>query len=89
MDATLAWTKLITDSTQLTGLPEHTIAAAFIAAEKQKQSGWLITLDYPCYDAVMTYADERALREEMYAAYVTRASDRKAPTQNAGTIVRC
>jgi oligopeptidase A len=75
MDATQAWNKLITDNSLLAGLPEHTVEAARIAAEKQEKTGWLLTLDYPCYDAVMTYADQRELREEMYTAYVTRASD--------------
>jgi oligopeptidase A len=76
MDATMAWNKLITDAKQLSGLPDHTITAARAAAEKQKHTeGWLLTLDYPCYDAVMTYGDHRALREEMYTAYATRASD--------------
>ncbi|SUD58029.1 oligopeptidase A [Ectopseudomonas oleovorans] len=45
------------------------------AAEAKGLDGWLITLEFPSYYAVMTYADDRALREEVYAAYCTRASD--------------
>jgi oligopeptidase A len=75
MDATDAWSKLITDKNQLQGLPDNTIAAARETAAQKEQEGYLLTLDFPCYYAVMSYADNRALREEMYRAYTTRASD--------------
>lgn len=45
------------------------------AAQAKGLDGWLITLEFPSYYAVMTYASDRALREELYAAYCTRASD--------------
>ena len=45
-------------------------------AEEEGLEGWLLTLDAPCYLAVMTYCDDRALRREMYMAFGTRASDR-------------
>ena len=76
LDATNAWSKLITDEHDLAGLPESAKASAKQAAEDQDQSGWLITLHSPSYQAVMTYADDRALRSEHYQAYATRASDR-------------
>ena len=76
LDATNAWSKLITDEHDLAGLPESAKASAKQAAEDQDQSGWLITLHSPSYQAVMTYADDRALRSEHYEAYATRASDR-------------
>jgi oligopeptidase A len=76
LDATNAWSKLITDEQYLAGLPESAKASAKQAAESQDQSGWLITLHSPSYQAVMTYADDRALRSEHYEAYATRASDR-------------
>ncbi len=75
LDATQGWTKLIEDATQLAGLPESARAMAQQAAEQKNQNGWLFTLDFPSYYAVMTYADDRDLRSEMHAAYVTRASD--------------
>lgn len=75
LDATQAFTLLITDEARLKGLPEHALHAAKTLAEEKKQSGWLISLDIPSYLAVMTYAEDRALREEIYNAYVTRASD--------------
>jgi oligopeptidase A len=76
LDATNAWSKLITDENDLAGLPESAKASAKQAAESQDQQGWMITLHSPSYQAVMTYADDRALRSEHYEAYATRASDR-------------
>ncbi|GIU41716.1 oligopeptidase A [Shewanella algidipiscicola] len=75
LDATQAWSKLITDETELAGLPESAIAAAQAMAEAKGQQGWLFTLDYPSYLPVMTYSDNRQLRQECYTAFVTRASD--------------
>ncbi|BDH44187.1 oligopeptidase A [Salmonella enterica subsp. enterica serovar Choleraesuis] len=75
LDATMGWSKLITDETQLAGMPESALAAAQAQAEAKEQKGWLLTLDVPSYLPVMTYCDNRALREEMYRAYTTRASD--------------
>ncbi|MFZ5722146.1 MAG: oligopeptidase A [Pseudomonadota bacterium] len=75
LDATNAWSKEITDVAQLKGLPESALAQAKQAAEQRNLGGWLLTLDFPSYYAVITYADDRALREEMYTAYSTRASD--------------
>lgn len=74
LDATQAWTKNVgTDS--LSGLPEADLAVARAAAEEKGLDGCLLTLQMPCYIAVMTYANDRQLRREMYEAYVTRASD--------------
>ncbi len=75
LDATQAWTKHITDEKQLAGLPESAIMAANAYAKEHNLDGWLLNLHMPTYIAVMTYADSRALRQEMYTAYVTRASD--------------
>lgn len=75
LDATQAWTKHITDEAVLSGLTDSAKAQMKQAAEAKSLDGWLITLEFPSYYAVMTYADDRALREEVYAAYCTRASD--------------
>lgn len=76
LDATNAWSKLITDETQLAGLPESALAlSAQTARQRDHQEGWLLTLDYPSYLPVMTYADNRELRQEVYRAFSTRASD--------------
>ena len=75
LDATQAWTKLLADENELAGLPESARVQMKQAAEAKGLDGWLITLEFPSYYAVMTYADNRALRQEVYTAYGTRASD--------------
>ncbi|MEZ8758379.1 oligopeptidase A [Vibrio splendidus] len=76
LDATMGWSKQITDVAELAGMPESALAAAQAAAEAKEQEGYLLTLDIPSYLPVMTYCDNQALRKELYEAYVTRASDR-------------
>ncbi len=75
LDATNAWTHLVSDEAELAGLPEDAREAARAAAEADKQTGWKFTLHAPSYMPVLQYADNRALRERMYHAYVTRASE--------------
>ena len=75
LDATMAWTKLVTDESQLSGLPESAMAGAKQLATAREQDGWLLNLDFPSYFPVMTYCDNRDLRKEVYTAYATRASD--------------
>ncbi|MGK4476690.1 oligopeptidase A [Aeromonas molluscorum] len=75
LDATQGWSKLVTDEAELAGLPASVLAAAKQQATARELQGWLFTLDIPSYLPVMMYADSRALREELYAAYCTRASD--------------
>ena len=75
LDATNAWSKLITDPAQLAGLPESALALAKQTAEQRDREGWLLTLEFPSYFPVMTYADQRELRRELYEAYATRASE--------------
>src|SRR5690606_8120106 len=60
---------------ELAGLPPTALAAARQAAERKGEKGWLINLEFPSYYAVMTYADSRELRREVYEAYTTRASE--------------
>ena len=75
LDATHAWTKHITDKDDLSGLPESALALAAQKAASEDKPGWIFTLDFPYYMPVMQYADNAALREGMYTAYITRASD--------------
>lgn len=75
LDATQGWQRLVQDEAELAGLPPSVLAAAAAQARARELEGWLFTLDIPSYLPVMMYADNRALREEMYQAYVTRASD--------------
>jgi oligopeptidase A len=74
LDATEAWSEKI-DEAQLAGLPEAERALLKQYAEEAEQDGWLVTLKQPSVTAVLTYADDRGLRERVYAAYQTRASD--------------
>jgi len=78
LDATNAWSKHITDIDLLAGLPESALTLAKQTAESRGKEGWMITLQFPSYIAVMTYADNRELRKEHYTAFATRASDQAA-----------
>ncbi|SEK20609.1 oligopeptidase A [Atopomonas hussainii] len=75
LDATQAWTKHLTDASRLAGLPDSALAQMAQAAAARELEGYLVTLEFPSYYAVITYADDRALREEIYQAYSTRASE--------------
>ncbi|NIV29832.1 MAG: oligopeptidase A, partial [Anaerolineae bacterium] len=65
LDATNAWHKLIAEEAGVAGLPESSKGMLRQAAEREGQQGWRISLEFPSYFAVMTYADDRALREEV------------------------
>jgi oligopeptidase A len=80
LDATNAWTRDVEDETELAGLPVAVIARARAAAEKAGRSGWLFTLDAPNYQAVLTHAESRQLRQDFYTAWLTRASE-QGPAQ--------
>lgn len=67
----------ITDVQLLKGLPQLTIDAAQNLAHSLQKSGWILTLQYPCFIAVMRYADSENVRKEIYQAYVTRAGEGK------------
>ncbi|MGQ0697338.1 MAG: M3 family metallopeptidase [Panacagrimonas sp.] len=75
MDAIQAWSLNITDRARLAGMAEGPLEQASAKAKAKNLEGWLLTLDFPSYDAVITYADDRELRREIYTAYATRASD--------------
>ncbi|PCE27421.1 oligopeptidase A [Paraburkholderia acidicola] len=75
LDATNAYAYVVTNETELAGLPEDVVAAAREAAERDGKEGWKFTLHFPSYFPVMQYSENRAMREAMYRAYVTRASE--------------
>ncbi|MGF1642841.1 MAG: M3 family metallopeptidase [Thiotrichales bacterium] len=77
LDATQSWTLSVTLDA-LRGLPDSAIAQIAAAAKLRGLSGYVITLDFPIYIAVLTYAESRSLRESVYQAYTTRASDQYA-----------
>ncbi|KAG2436620.1 hypothetical protein HYH02_011555 [Chlamydomonas schloesseri] len=81
LDATKAYKKLLTQPDEVAGLPATSLGLAAQSAAREGHAGatpeagpWLITLDFPSYFPVMTHAKNRALREEVYRAYITRAS---------------
>ena len=75
LDATDGFVHLIADEAELAGLPEDAITAAADTAKQKNLEGWAFTLHFPSYYPVMQYSENRALRQLMYQAYVTRASE--------------
>jgi oligopeptidase A len=75
IDSVQAWSKHVPDETQLVGMTEQGKAAARSKAGAKGLDGFRLTLDFPSYDAVISYVDDRDLRREVYEAYATRASD--------------
>lgn len=75
LDATAAWHEQVTDETMLAGLSDADKAMFAAAARARGLDGWLVTLQMPSVAAVLTFAENRGLRERVYAAFGTRASD--------------
>jgi len=75
LDASQAWSQHVTDESELAGLPASARALLAQNAANKDLDGWRVTLDAPSFIAVLTYADNRALRESVYRAFSTRASD--------------
>lgn len=75
LDATQAWTKHITDEKQLAGLPAQALQLYADNAKRRNLTGYVITLDHPSYLAAIRFLNNRELRQEIYTAYSTRASD--------------
>jgi oligopeptidase A len=75
LDASEAWHEHVTDERDLAGIPESGRAVLRQYAEDQNLTGYLVTLKQPSVQAVLGYADNRGLRERVYWAYQTRASD--------------
>ena len=75
LDASDSWHEHIEDERDLAGIPESGRAVLREYARERELGGWLVTLKQPAVQAVLTYADSRSLRERVYWAYQTRASD--------------
>ncbi len=75
LDATMGWDIVIEDDADLKGLPESALEGAKLSAQSKEKSGYRFTLEFPSYLPVMTYCENRELRQKMYEAYNTRASD--------------
>ncbi|MCV5869546.1 oligopeptidase A, partial [Escherichia coli] len=74
LDATDGFAYYATDE-ELAGVPDDAKQAARAAAEREGKDGYRITLQFPSYFPVMQYGSHRPLRERLYRAYVTRASE--------------
>ena len=75
LDATNAWSKYLDTADRLEGLPESTLAMLRQSAEQQGESGYRIGLDFPSVFAILTHCRDRELRQQVYEAFGTRASD--------------
>nr|WP_042949137.1 M3 family metallopeptidase [Kingella kingae] len=90
LDATDDFALYFDDESRLQGLPDDALAMFQAAAQAENKSGYKIGLQMPHYIAVMQYADNRELREQLYRAYCTRASELgKAEWDNTPIITRC
>ncbi len=74
LDATDAFS-LFVDTAELAGVPEDVLQATAAAAKAEGKTGHKLTLKMPCYLPVMQFAHSSALRQQLYRAYVTRASE--------------
>jgi len=75
LDATNAWSRVAGDEREIAGLPATIVERARAAAQAAGLPGWLLPLDAPNYQAVLTHCEDQGLRQEFYQAWVTRASD--------------
>ena len=76
LDSTTAWELKLEKKEQLKGMPSNAIETAAEVAKSRNHKGYILTLDQPCYMAVMTYANDRSLRKKVYLAYASRASNK-------------
>ena len=75
LDATDSWVLKVEDENELKGLPSTVMELSKKKAMEKDEPGWLFSLHGPAYIPFMTYCDNRQLREQMYRAYATRASE--------------
>ena len=82
---TNAYEMLLTDRSELVGLPETLVEAAAAKAKSKEKEGWLFDLTAPSYMGFMKYSSRRDLREKLYMAYNTK-SDKGGPYDNQENI---
>ena len=87
LDATNAYSLFVESEKELSGIPADVLQTAAEAAKKDGKSGWKFTLHAPSYLPVLQYADNRALREKMYHAYLTRAAEFEHPEWNNAPLI--
>jgi oligopeptidase A len=87
LDATDAFAYYASED-ELAGVPQDVVQAARAAAEAQGKQGYKLTLKMPSYLPVMQFAHSSVLRERLYRAYVTRASDLGDPKFDNTELIR-
>ena len=88
LDATNAFASYVTDRNELSGIPEDVLAKAAEDARKDGREAWKLTLQPPCYLPVMQYADHHGLRERLFKANATRASELGPPEWDNDANIR-
>ena len=89
LDATNDFGYFVTKREELAGIPEDVLEVAREAALRDGREGWKLTLQMPCYFPVMQYAEHAGLRETMYRAFFTRASEFGKPEwDNSANMAR-
>jgi oligopeptidase A len=87
LDATNAFALYVRDAAEVAGIPDDVLTAAATAARKDGRDGWKFSLQMPSYLPVIQYADNRLLRERMYRAYTTRASELGDPLLDNSAVI--
>ena len=87
LDTTNAFALYIDDASALAGVPPDSMQMLAEAAHTEGKTGYKISLQYPSYSAIVDYAHDRALRQRMYRAYSTRASEFGNPDWNNGPLM--
>jgi oligopeptidase A len=75
LDAGRAFTRSVTNSAELAGLPGNAVDRAAADAREANQAGWLFKLDQPTFTTIMASAESEQLRRDIYEAWITRASE--------------
>ena len=87
LDATNAFALYVDDVAELAGVPEDALQMLAESAQADGKTGYKISLQYPSYSAIVDYAHDRALRQRMYRAYSTKASEFGNPDWNNGPLM--
>ncbi len=87
LDATNAFALYIDDANSLAGVPDDAVQMFAEAASSEGRAGYKVSLQYPSYAAVVDYADDRSLRQQLYRAYTTKASEFGKPDWNNGPLM--
>lgn len=87
LDATNDWALLLDQESRLSGLPEDVKQAARDKAQADGQRGWKFTLHFPSYFPILQYADDRSLREQVYYANATKASEFGKPEWDNSALI--